>query len=77
MFLFAKFDQAGRIIEAGVEVGIGCQRRIKVLPLAKKFLSALRIVPKTRIFNGRVQARETGRGFVPVKDTSARARGIA
>ncbi len=77
IFLFAKFDQARRVIEAGVELGIGCQRRIEVLPLAKKLLSALRIVPKARVFNGRVQARETGLGFVPVKDTSARARGIA
>jgi hypothetical protein len=77
IFFFAKLDQVGGIVKAGVEPRISCQRRIKVLPLAKKLLSAQRIVPKARVFNDRVQARETGRGFVPVKDTSARARGIA
>jgi len=77
IFLFAELDQAGGIVKAGIEPRIGCQRGIQVLPLAKKLLSAQRIVPKARVFNDRVQARETGRGFVPVKDTSARARGIA
>jgi hypothetical protein len=77
IFLFAKLDQTGGIVEAGVELRIGCQRRIQMLPLAKKLLSAQGIIPKTRVFNDRVQTRETGRGFVPVKDTSARARGIA
>jgi hypothetical protein len=48
-----------------------------VLPLTKELLSALRIVPKARIFNGRVQACETGCGLVPVKDTSAAERGTA
>jgi hypothetical protein len=77
MFLFAKFDQTCGVVQASVELRIGCQRCIQVLPLAKELLSALRIVPKAWVFNGCVQARETGRGFVPVKDTSARARGIA
>jgi hypothetical protein len=77
MFLFAKLDQAGGVVQARVELRVGRQRRIQVLPLAKKLLSAQRIIPKARVFNDRVQARETGRGFVPVKDTSARAKGIA
>jgi hypothetical protein len=48
-----------------------------VLAFAKKFLSALGIIPKTGIFYVRVQTCETRCGFVPVKDTSAGARGIA
>ena len=76
IFLFAKLDQTGGIVEASVEPRIGCQRRIQMLPLAKKLLSAQRIVPKAGVLTV-AQARETGRGFVPVKDTSARARGIA
>ncbi len=77
MLLFAKFDQTDGVIQASVEVRIGCQRRIQVLPLAKMLLSALRIVPKAGVFGDRIQARETSCCFVPVKDTSAEAKGTA
>jgi hypothetical protein len=48
-----------------------------MLPLAQQFLRALRIIPKRRVFNAGVQNGEARLGFIPVKDASEGARGIA
>jgi hypothetical protein len=47
-----------------------------MLPLAQELLSALRIIPERWVFDDAVQVLEAGLRFIPVKDTSARARGI-
>ncbi len=75
--LFAELDQPCRVIQAGVELRIGRQRRVQMLPLAEKLLRPLRIIPKAWIFDDRVQVCEAGGCFIPVKDTSAGATGIA
>jgi hypothetical protein len=48
-----------------------------MLAFAQKLLGALGVVPQARVFDDGVQVLEPDLRFVPVKDTSAGAKGTA
>jgi hypothetical protein len=77
VFFLAKLDEPRGVVQARVELGVGRERGVKVLALAKELLGALGVAPELRVLGDGVQVLETGLRLVPVKDASAKARGIA
>ena len=77
MLLFTKFDQRRGVVKPRVELGIGGERGVQMLAFSQKLLSALRIVPEGRVLDDCVQLLEPDLRLIPVKDTSAKAIGIA
>ncbi len=77
MLLLAKLDEPRGIVQPCIELGIGRERTIEVLPLAQELLRPLGIIPKCWVLGDRIQLLETDLRVIPVKDTSARATGIA
>ena len=77
VLFLTEFNQRDCIVQPRVELRIGRESGVEMLAFAQKLLRALRIIPKGWVLNDRVQLLEPGLRLIPVKDTSARARGIA
>jgi hypothetical protein len=77
VLFLAKLDEPGGIVQPCVELRIGGKCCVEVLAFAQEFLGALGVVPKRRVFGDDIQFLEPDLRLIPVKDTSAGAKGIA